>query len=68
MFQHLLVTLIFAACLYLVIRRIVRIVSSARKGNPRCDTCTETSCPLRDAARAKKRGCGCGCDESKPCK
>ena len=68
MLQHLLVTLIFAACLYLVIRRIVRIVSSARRGEPRCDTCTEASCPLRDAARAKKRGCGCGCSDSKPCK
>ena len=66
MFQHLLVTLIFAACLYLVIRCILRIVSSAKKGEPHCDTCTETSCPLRDASRSKKRGCGCG--GSMPCK
>lgn len=60
MLQHLLVTLIFVVCLYVVIRRIARIVSSAKKGEPRCDTCTETSCPLRDAARNKKRGCSCG--------
>ena len=66
MLQHLLVTLIFVVCLYVVIRRIARIVSSAKKGEPRCDTCTETSCPLRDAARNKKRGCGCG--GSNPCK
>lgn len=66
MLQHLLVTLIFVACLYLVIRRIVRIISSAKKGEPRCDTCTETSCPLRDAVRGKK--CGCGCGNSSPCK
>lgn len=62
MLQHLLVTLIFAACLYVVVRRVVRIISSAKRGESRCDTCTEVSCPLRDAARAKKCGCSRGCN------
>ena len=61
MFQHLIVTLIFAACLYLVIRRIVRYMSRAKKGNAKCSTCTETSCPLHEAYQA--RNCNCGCSE-----
>ena len=60
MFQHLIVIAVFAACLYFVVRRIVRIVSRVKKGNPRCETCTETSCPLREASNSKKK-CDCGC-------
>ena len=58
MFQHLIVIAVFAICLYFVVRRIVRIVSRAKKNDPRCETCTETSCPLREAA---KKRCDCGC-------
>ena len=61
--QHLIVAIIFALCLYLVIRRIARIVSRARKGDPRCDTCTETNCPLHQAYA--KRSCDCGCGGAK---
>lgn len=70
MIQHILVTLVFAVCLYWVVRSIARIVSSARKGESRCDTCTETTCPLRNATRTKDDGCncGCGCSASKSCK
>ena len=57
MFQHLIVTLIFAVCLYLVIRRIVRYMSRARKGYAKCSTCTETSCPLHEAY--KENYCKC---------
>lgn len=60
MHQHLIVTLIFAVCLYLVIRRVARIISRARKGDPKCDTCTEADCPLRQANREVQCGCGCG--------
>lgn len=55
--QHLIVTLIFAACLYLVIRRIVRYITQARKGNAKCYTCTETSCPLHEAYKKNNRNC-----------
>ena len=60
MLQHLIVLIIFAVCLCLVVRRIVRIVLRARKDDPRCDTCTETSCPLRKAA-SKAKKCDGGC-------
>ncbi len=55
MLQHLIVIAIFSVCLYWVVRRIVRLVLRARKGDSRCDTCTETSCPLREvSSKAKK--------------
>lgn len=60
MLQHLIVILIFALCLYFVVRRIVRIVSQAKKGDSRCINCTETSCPLRGAS-SKIKKCDCGC-------
>ena len=55
MTQHIIVTLIFAASLYLVIRRIARYVSQAKKGDAKCYTCTETSCPLHHTSPSKKR-------------
>lgn len=55
--QHLLVTLIFATCLWLVIRRIARTV--ARNNDSRCLTCSETNCPLHKAQDTQKRKCGC---------
>jgi flagellar biogenesis protein FliO len=51
MFQHLIVALVFALCLYFVAQRIVRIVSRARKNEQRCETCTEASCPLRQTVK-----------------
>ena len=54
--QHIVVILVFALCLFWVVRRIVRMVSRAKKGDPRCATCTETSCPLRDV-KSKKHDC-----------
>ena len=57
--QNIIVTLIFFLCLYFVARRIGRFISSARKKDSRCEFCSETSCPLRDATRAKKCGCDC---------
>lgn len=57
--QHLVVAVIFAICLYWVVRRILRTISRAKHNTPHCDTCTETSCPLREAAKKKKCDCGC---------
>ena len=57
--QHLLVTLIFAACLWLVISRIARMVARARNNDPRCLTCSETNCPLHKAQEMQKGKCGC---------
>ena len=57
--QHLLVTLIFAVCLCLVLRRVVRTVKNARKGASHCDTCTDSSCPLREAAKGCNKGATC---------
>ncbi len=51
--QHLIVIIIFALCLFWVVRRIIRTVSQAKKGDARCATCTETSCPLREASFKK---------------
>lgn len=53
--QHFIVIVIFALCLFWVVRRIVRMVSRAKKGDPRCTTCTETSCPLREASSKDKK-------------
>lgn len=61
--QHLIVIIIFAACLYLVIRRLARIVAGARRGDPRCISCTETNCPLHRAY--EESSCSCGCGETK---
>ena len=47
MVQHIIVAIVFAICLFLIIRRIAHIVANAKKGNPKCSTCTETQCPLR---------------------
>ena len=57
--QHLIVAIIFAICLYLVIHRVARTISRARKGDPRCDTCTETNCPLHQANEHSSCNCGC---------
>ena len=66
MLQHLIVTLIFVVCLFFVVRRTARIISRAKKGASQCDTCTEVSCPLRNASsKTKKCDCGCGCGTSK---
>lgn len=56
--QHLIVAIIFAICLYLAIRRVARTISRARKGDPRCDTCTETNCPLHQGYEHSL----CNCD------
>lgn len=58
--QHFIVAIVFALCLYWVIRRIAHIVSRARKGEPRCGTCTETNCPLHQAYANPSRDCDCG--------
>ena len=56
--QHLIVILIFALCICFVVLRIVRMVSRAKKGDARCLTCTEESCPLHGtASKAKTGGC-----------
>lgn len=60
MFQHLIVTLVFALCLYFVVWRVIRIVSQAKKDDSRCVTCTETSCPLKKASSTMGK-CNCGC-------
>ena len=54
MLQHLIVFIIFAVCMYFVIRGVVRIMARAKKNEPKCDTCTETSCPLRETCRTAK--------------
>ena len=48
MLQHTLVGLIFAACLWHVIRRIARSIKRVRNNDPCCLTCTDTACPLRE--------------------
>ena len=58
--QHFIVALIFALCLYWVVRRVVRIVSRAKKGDSACASCTEVSCPLRNASSLVKK-CRCDC-------
>lgn len=60
MLQHLIVTLIFAVCLYLAVRHVSRIISRAKKGESKCYTCTETDCPLRQVGKSSPCGCGCG--------
>lgn len=55
--QHLVVALIFVICLYLVVRRVMRIISRAKHDTPHCDTCTETSCPLREIDGNKSTPC-----------
>ncbi len=60
MLQHLIVTLIFAVCLYFAARHVSRIISRPKKGEPKCSTCTETDCPLRQASKSSPCGCGCG--------
>lgn len=55
MTQHIIVSIIFAACLYLVVRRIARYISQAKKGDAQCSTCTEISCPLHHSTQSKKR-------------
>ena len=60
MLQHLIVTLIFAVCLYLAVRHVTRIISRAKKGESKCYTCTETDCPLRQASKSSSCGCSCG--------
>ena len=52
--QHIIVGIVFAVCIYLIARRIMRIVSRAKKGDAKCHTCTETSCPLHEAYETKK--------------
>ena len=52
--QHLVVALIFVICLYLVVRRVMRNISRAKHDTPHCDTCTETSCPLRETTKKAK--------------
>jgi len=59
MMQHLIVSLIFVVCVGLVMRRIRRLMSQAKKNVAKCDTCTETSCPLRELARSNMRGSDC---------
>lgn len=51
--QHIIVGIAFAICIYLIARRIIRIVSRAKRGEAKCYTCTETSCPLHKAYEAK---------------
>ena len=49
------VFIIFVLCLYLIVSRIVRIVSRSKKGDAGCGTCTEASCPLRNASSQTKK-------------
>lgn len=58
MLQHLLVTLVFALCIFFVVRRVVRFVSRTKRNEVRCDTCTEVSCPLRKVGKSKLCDCG----------
>lgn len=59
MLQHLIVALVFIVCLGLVIRRVIRMVTQARRGDARCLTCTETGCPLHHAHTAQASQCSC---------
>ena len=58
MLQHLLVIIIFALCLWIVIRRIIRMVRRARNNDARCLTCSETNCPLRHTHKSNQCTCG----------
>ena len=62
MWQHLLVGLVFALCLYWLIRHIVRYLSHVKKGKAKCSTCSDTSCPL---CCAQVSTCGEGKHEKK---
>ncbi|MBR6628626.1 MAG: hypothetical protein IKL03_01520 [Bacteroidaceae bacterium] len=64
MLQHIIVSIVFAVCLYLVVRRVARIISRAKRGEAKCDTCTETDCPLRQAGKNAQCECGCGCSST----
>lgn len=55
MIQHLVVGVVFVVCLYLIVCRVVRIVSRAKRGDGGCDTCTDTSCPLREVKKSVKK-------------
>ena len=57
MIQHIIVIIIFSVCLYIVIRHVIRRFSQAKKGNIKCGTCTEISCPLHQANQNKKCNC-----------
>ena len=57
MLQHLLVTIIFILCLWMVIRRIARTVKRARNNDPRCLTCSDTHCPLRRTHESAQSTC-----------
>ena len=58
LFQHFFVGLIFAVCLYWIIRYLVRYFSRAKKGGAQCGMCSETSCPLCSAEK-----CDCGVEK-----
>lgn len=73
MIQHIIVGIIFIVCLYFVIRRVMRYLSQAKKGEARCNSCTEDTCPLYQAFQ--KKNCDCSdketpkkCDIIKNCK
>ena len=57
MIQHIIVIIIFSACLYVVLRRVKRCFSQAKKGDIKCITCTEVSCPLHQTNQNKKCNC-----------
>ena len=53
MIQHIIIGIIFIVCLYFVIRRVMRYLSQAQKGEARCNNCTEDTCPLHQAFQKK---------------
>ena len=57
MIQHLLVAIIFALCLWFVIRRIAHTVNRAKNNDPRCLTCNDAHCPLRHTREASQCTC-----------
>lgn len=53
--QHLVVGVVFAVCLCLIVCRVVRIVSKSKRSDGGCSTCTDTTCPLREAKKSVKK-------------
>ena len=52
--QHLIVGIVFAICIYLIVRHMSRHASQTRKGNHQCCTCGDSSCPLYEIYATKK--------------
>lgn len=52
--QHIVVGVVFVACLCWVIWRVVRLVRRAKRSVSKCDMCTETLCPLKSGFAERK--------------